>query len=125
MIKIFFITFFISELIIALSVIFKIYEFDRCVNNYNSLIESNKDEIKNLLVDIRELLLSFTYGVERIKLIIKLKKQEYFFKILKDSLLYGGIFLLRGKWSKYRNAFFSYQIIKDLYEGYKEAEVSD
>ena len=118
MIKIFFATFFIAELIIALAIILKIYKFNKCVNNWNNIVLANQNKIRVGLCDLRQLMEDFSNGVLWLKGLIRRKKQEYIIKILKNSLIYGGFFLLKGK---YKKRILAYQLVKEIYEGIKEA----
>ena len=120
MLKIFFATFFIAELIIALTAILKIYQFDRCVNTCNDFILANRNKIQPLFIDFRLLIEDFQNGIAELKKYIKQKREEYSLQILKTSLIYGCIFLLRGK---YKKSIFAFQLIKEIYEGIKEAEI--
>lgn len=119
MLKIFFATFFIAELIIATAVISKIYKLDKCVNNWNNIILANQDNIRIGLVDIRLWLEEFSQKILELKDFIKRKREEYFIKTLKTSLIYSSFFLLRGK---YQKTILAYQVIKEIYEGFIEAE---
>lgn len=120
MIKIFFITFFIAELIIALNIILRIYKINKCVNNFNNSILQNQITIQTVFSDIRFVLKEFNVGFAKLKEIIKQKQQEYSFRFLKTSIIYLAIFILRGKWLKYKKMILAYQIIKEVYEGYRE-----
>lgn len=119
MIKIFFVTFFTAELIIAISVILKIYQFDKAVNNWNSLILANQNKIKVTFMDFRFLLEEFNNSFNKFKEFIKQKRQEYLFNSLKTSIIYGSIFLLKGK---YKKSILAYQVIKEIYEGFLATE---
>lgn len=121
MIKIFFATFFIAELIIAFSLILKIYKLDKCVNNFNDSVSKNKIKLQTVFSDIRFLFKEFNIGFIKLKEIIKQKQQEYSLRFLKTSIIYLSIFLLRGRWLKYKKIILAYQVIKEVYEGYKEA----
>lgn len=120
MIKIFFTTFFMAELIIAASVIIKICQFNRCVNKWNNLILSNKELLRNGLIDFCLLLEDFSTNVVKIKKALQQKSNEYLTNFLKTSVIYCGIFILRGK---YKKAALAYQLVKEIYEGISEAEI--
>lgn len=119
MIKIFFVTFFIAELIIAMAVILRIYQLDKAVNRWNNLILANQYKIKIGFMDFRFLLEEFNNSFLKFKDFIRQKRQEYLFKSLKTSILYGSIFLLKGR---YKKTILAYQVIKEIYEGFLEAE---
>lgn len=118
MIKIFFITFFIAELIIALTLISKIYKLDKCVNSLNNLVLANQEQVRTLFVDFRLLFEYFNKSINKIKAIIVQKREEYILKAMKTALIYGGFFLLKGK---YKKTILAYQVIKEFYEGFQEA----
>lgn len=120
MFKIFFVTFFMAELIIAIFIIVLICRFDRHVNNWNKLVISNKKQISNALTDLYLLFGEFVDNVFRIKEIIKQKRMEYLINFFKTVIVYCGIFMLRGK---YKKAVIVYQLAKEIYEGISEAEV--
>lgn len=119
MIKIFFITFFTAELIIAMAVILRIYQLDKAVNNWNNLILANQNKIKIGFMDLRFLIEEFNNSFVRFKEFIKQKRQEYLLKSLKTGIIYGSIFLLKGK---YKKSILAYQVIKEIYEGYLATE---
>lgn len=119
MIKIFFITFFTAELIIAMAIILKIYQLDKAVNHWNKLIFVNKTKIRIGFMDLRFLIEEFNNSFVRFKEFIKQKKEEYLFKSLKTGIIYGSIFLLKGK---YKKSILAYQVIKEIYEGFLAAE---
>jgi len=48
------------------------------------------------------------------------KREEYLINILKTSLMYGSIFMLKGK---YKKSVFAFQLVKEIYEGFKEADI--
>jgi len=118
MIKLFFLTFFTAELIIAVALVLKIYQFDKCVNKMNNLILANSTNITPLFEDIRTLIQYFSMNLTRVRLLVRQKKDEYFIKIAKTALIYSSIFLLKGK---YKKTVFAYQLAKEVYEGIKEA----
>lgn len=118
MIKIFFATFFIAELIIAIAIISKIYQLDKCVNKLNKLVVANKEQVRILFVDFRLLFEYFNKSITRIKEVIAQKRQEYLISALKTSIIYGSLFFLKGK---YKKTVLAYQLIREFYEGFKEA----
>ncbi|MFA7658180.1 MAG: hypothetical protein WCY19_01970 [Candidatus Gastranaerophilaceae bacterium] len=117
--KIFFVTFFIAELIIVMAIILKICQFDKCVNNWNKLVLRNQAKISVGLVDFRLLLEEFTKNLFEISQVILKKRREYTFKFLKTSVIYGSLFFLKGK---YKKSLLAYQMVKEVYEGIKESE---
>lgn len=118
MIKIFFATFFLAELIIAFAVIIKIYQFDREVISLNKQVLNYQVLIKPLLADFRVFLTELIESVIEIRAAIIKKKQEYLSRVLETSVMYGGIFLLKGK---YKKTVFAYQMMKEIYEGIQES----
>lgn len=120
MVKIFFTTFFMAEIIIAASVIIKIYQFDRCVNNWNNLVLTNKEQIGKGFVDVCLSLEDFSNNIGKIKEVIQQKRNEYLANFLKTTAIYCGIFMLRGK---YKKAVIAYQLVKEIYEGISETSI--
>jgi len=119
MIKIFFATFFIAELIIAIAVIVKIRQLDKCVNSLNVLVSSNKYKIIEGIRDFKWVLVEFVYNFNKIRTLIHQKKEEYFLKVLKTLLIYTCIFLLKGK---YKKSVLAYQLVNEIYSGFSEVE---
>lgn len=117
MIKLFFITFFIAELIIAISLILKIYNFDKCIRKLNDLILLNKNNIKSNFSDLHILMEEFAKSVIDVKTFIAEKRKEYTLNLIQTTLTYLGIFTLRGK---YKKAILTYQLAKEFYEGFSE-----
>jgi len=119
MLKIFFATFFIAELIIAIAVVVKISQLDKCVNSLNDLISGNKQKLRTGIKDFKWAVAEFINNFNKIKSLIQQKKEEYLMRILKTSLIYGCIFLLKGK---YKKSVFAYQFISEIYSGLSEIE---
>lgn len=119
MIKIFFTTIFIAELIIAMALISKIRKINRNVNELNACITFAKPLIGDILISIRELSEVFCLELNEFILLVKKKKQEYMLKMAQTTLMYAAIFLLRGK---YRRTFFAYQFVMEVLEGINELE---
>lgn len=120
MIKIFFATFFIAELIIATAIILKIYQFNNYINQCNTLVLANQGKIQEYFAIFRLLIKYFANNLIKINEIIKLKRQEYLLKFIETSVMYGGILLLKGK---YKKTVLAYQLIKEIYEGFQESEL--
>lgn len=118
MIKLFFITFFMAELIIATAIISKICKFNRYVNYWNTLFLKSKTKIRNGFIDLCLLFEDFSNDIYKIKEIIRQKRFDYLVNFLRTSIIYCGIFLLRGK---YKKAILTYQVAKEIYEGLNEA----
>lgn len=118
MLKIFFITFFIAELIIAIAVIFKIYNFDKYVNKLNDLVAGNQNKIKMGFMDIRLFLDDFSNTVTKFKVLISNKRKEYLAKIIETTIIYASLFFLKGK---YKKMILTCQIAKEIFEGIQEA----
>jgi len=119
MIKIFFATFFIAELIIAIAVIVKIRQLDKCVNSLNHLISINQPKLRTVLKDFKWAVVEFINDFKKIRVLIQQKKEEYLLRILKTSLIYGCIFLMKGK---YKKSIMAYQFISEIYSGLSEIE---
>ena len=118
MLKIFFIIFFLAELIIAFAVVLKLYQFDKCVNNLNKLVLLNQNKIDSWLEDFGILLRTFTKNLLEIKLVLIRKRDEYMLNFLKTSFIYSALFLLKGK---YKKSVLTFQLVKEIYEGITEA----
>lgn len=119
MLKIFFATFFIAELIIAFFAIAKIRNFNKRVNTLNALVTSNKVKVRDGLKDFKWLLADYVNDFRKLRAFVKLKKEEYLFRVLKTSLIYSCILLLRGK---YKRGVLVYQVLSEIYEGFSEVE---
>ena len=119
MIKLFFLTFFIAELIIAFTVIFKIYRLDKCVNALNDYVSANKFKIKTAISDVRFLIEEFIVTFNETKELIRKTKEEYMIKTARNLLVYLGILMLKGK---YKKSVFVYQLASEIYEGFAEFE---
>lgn len=118
LIKLFFITFFAAEMIIALALMHIIYHFDKKVNKFNDKILKTQKPIKDIFRSIRILIKSFNRAFLNFKEEVRKKREEYILKFLKTSLIYGGIFFLKGK---YRKMIMGYEFIREIYEGIKES----
>lgn len=116
--KLFFIVFFVAELIIAITLMLKIRQFNKCVNNWNNLILKNKNKIGGYFEDVRTLIEYFSVNLIKVRELIKRKREEYLIKVAKTALIYSSIFLLKGK---YKKSVLAYQFVKEVYEGIKEA----
>lgn len=119
MIKLFFIIFFIAELIIALAVIIKICKIDIRVNRLNDAVSVNKHKIKYVLSDFRLALETFVDTFEKLKRLVRQKQSEYFLKAMETTLIYGSLFFLKGK---YKKTILTYQLAREIFEGIQEGE---
>lgn len=117
MLKLFFITFFTAELIIAIAVILRLYIFDKSVVELNDFITENQYKVKVVFMGTRLFLKEITQTIIDVKELIDEKRKEYIAKMLKTVLIYSGIFLLKGK---YRKTFITCQIAKEIYDGFQE-----
>lgn len=117
MYKLFFATFFIAELIIALAIINKLHKTDKCVIALNETVCANKEKIRSSFEDIRILIETFNKQFTIFKELIKQKRHEYLYAILKTVVVYCGIFLLKGK---YKKAVLAYQLATEIYESFIE-----
>lgn len=118
MIKTFFATFFIAELIIAFAVIAKIWKIDRYVNSLNSLVVSNKLDICLAIKDFKWILVGFVYDFNKLKNWFRQRREEYMLRVAKTSLIYALIFILKGK---YKKSVMVYQFVSEVYSGLIEA----
>lgn len=119
MIKIFITTFFIAELIITFSLLFWIWKLDKAVNNINKNLSENKENLKNIFKELQDVFSKISLKIAEIKALIKHKKEEYILQTLKTTLIYSSLFFLRGR---YQKTILAYQIIREIYDGFKEAE---
>ena len=117
MIKIFFITFFIAELIIAFAVIFKIHKFNKKVNELNEEVLMMKEKLKLFFPNLRLVLKSLNEWISIFKNFLKKKKDECLLKFSKTSLAYTVLAILKGR---YKKMFLGYQIGKEFFEGLRE-----
>ncbi len=118
--KIFFVTFFIAELIIALTIILKIRQLNKAVNKLNQSVTKNKYKIASKIEDFRYLCIDINRKIEETKEYFRQKRDEYLIKASKTILIYLGIFFFKGK---YRRTILGYQLIKEVYSGLCETEV--
>lgn len=117
MYKLFFATFFIAELIIALAIIIKLHKFDKCVVSLNDSVCANKNRIRSSFIDFRLMLEDINKAIIQFKGILRQKRHEYMYSFLKTIIVYCGIFLLKGK---YKKAILAYQMATEIYEGFIE-----
>ncbi len=117
MIKLFFITFFIAELIIVTAIIIKIYKFNKQVVRLNKKILRIKENVKDIFIITREVLGFFNESIDKIKKYIKQKKDEYLIILSKKILLIIGFLSLKGK---YKKMYFVYEFGKDIYRELKQ-----
>lgn len=109
--------FFIAELIIAIITILNICKYNRAVVKLNNFISIKKPAVKYFFMDLRAVFEDFSTGIENIKKIIKEKKTEYLYNIIRTSAAYLAIFGLRGK---YKKAAIGIQFAKEVYEAISE-----
>lgn len=119
MIKLFILTIFIAELIIALAVIIKICKFDIRVNRLNDKLTANKFRVRCVLSDLRISLETFVDTFEKLRRLVRQKQSEYFLKAMETTLVYGSLFFLKGK---YKRTILTLQLVKEIYEGIQEGE---
>lgn len=105
--------FFIAEVVIALTAILSICKYNRAVIKLNNFVSVKKPAIQFFFMDLRSIFEDFATGIENIKKIIKEKKNEYLYNIIRTSLAYLSIFSLKGK---YKKAAISIQLAKEVYE---------
>lgn len=121
MITLFFITFFIAELIIFGAVTLKILEFNKFVNAFNSRVAFVNEHIRDEFFDFRVFVRSINFAVIRLSRVIREKRDEYIFSVVKNAVIYGGAFFLKGKWANFGRLIAAYNIGKEVYEEIKES----
>lgn len=109
--------FFIAELILAFVVILNLCKCNRVVNKLNNLISVKQPSIKFFFMDLRAVFEDFVTGIENLKKLVKEKKTEYLYNIIRTSAVYLAIFSLRGK---YKKAAIGLQLAKEVYEAVSE-----
>lgn len=119
MLKIFFITIFIAELIISVAIIVKIIEFNKYIKLLNKRVSYNRDVIQTLLIDIRLLMGLVTEYSTKLISIITRKRKEYLLGFIKNTIMYASFFLLKGK---YQKAVLAFQVIKNICDGFEEKQ---
>lgn len=117
MIKLFFITFFMAEMIIATAIILKIYKLNKRVNCLNNFILSSQNDLKEIFCDVRFLLQTFNKGVIQIKEAIKQKKEEYLLTLAKRLIIFLSFLSLSGK---YKKILLAYEIGREIYQEFQE-----
>lgn len=117
MFKFLFAIVFLSELVLASTAIIIIYRFNKQVNSWNNIVISNQKQIKNGFVDFCLFLEDFSSALIKIQEIIKRKRTYYLINFLKTFIAYYSIFTLKGK---YKKAIITYQLAKEIYEGFCE-----
>lgn len=117
MIKLFFITFFMAELIITFAAVVAIYKFNRRVNALNTVVVESQDLIKSLFSDVRDLCEMLNRGIYKFKTLLKEKREEYIFGLVKNSAMFFGFLSLKGK---YKKTILAYQLGREIYEELKE-----
>lgn len=118
--KLFFATFFIAELIIAFTIIFKIRQLNKAVNKLNQTVSKNKYKIAATIEDFRYLCFDINRKIKETKEYFHQKRNEYLIKASKTILIYLGILFFKGK---YRRTILAYQLIKEIYAGIYETKV--
>lgn len=118
MIKMFFITFFLAELVIAVAIIARILQVDKYVNALDKKLTANQNKLRFGFIDLRVVFEDFAEGVGELKDAIQRKREEYLFSFLKTSFVYGSLLFLKGN---FRKAILTYQLGKEIYEGLQES----
>lgn len=104
---------FIAEVIIATGAILRIRKYNRAVIKLNNFISVKKPAIQFFFMDLRSIFDDFATSIENIKKIIRDKKNEYLYNIIRTSVIYLSIFSLKGK---YKKAAIGIQVAKEVYE---------
>lgn len=100
MIKIFIATFFIFEIIIAMAIIIKLYKFDKKVISLEKEVKSRREVLKALFLKLRETLVKANEKVLSVEKIARKKEREFRFGLIKQLIVFLGIFLLKDKYKK-------------------------
>lgn len=116
MITLFIITFFIAELIIFGAVILKVCEFNKFVNSFNLKVIFVNEHIRDEFFDFRVFVRAINFAILRLSRIIREKRDEYIFSMVKNAVIYGGIFFLKGKWANFGRILAAYNIGKEVYQ---------
>lgn len=110
--------FFIAEVLLAIAAIFNLCKYDRAVSRLNDSITAQKPSVQVFFKDLRAVFVDFAKGIENIKNLIKEKKTEYLYNVIKTSVVYLSILTLKGK---YKKAAIGIQLAKEVYEGILDA----
>jgi hypothetical protein len=105
---------FVAEVILAITAIINIWKLDNEVNKLNDLISKKNPSVRCFFMDLRALMEDFSESVENFKKVIKEKKTLYLYNVLRTTIVYAGIFSLKGK---YKKAAIGIQLAKEIYEG--------
>lgn len=117
-IKIFILTIFIAELIIAFALIFNMIKLSKMAQSLSKQAITQREEICASIKDFKVGLEDFVVAFNELIKSFKRKQEEYTLNMLKNTLIYGAIFLLRGK---YKKALLAYTFAKEIYEGFEES----
>lgn len=109
--------FFLAELMLALVAILSLCRYNRAVLKLNNLVCVKQPSIKFLFMDLRAIFEDFVTSIENLKKIVKEKKTEYLYNIIKTSAVYLSIFSLKGK---YKKVAIGIQLAKEIYEAINE-----
>lgn len=109
--------FFVAELMLAFVMILNLRKYNRAIIKLNNLISVKQSSIKLFFIDLRAIFEDFVTGIENLKKIVKEKKTEYLYNIIKTSAVYLSIFSLKGK---YKKAAIGIQLAKEIYEAVSE-----
>lgn len=109
--------FFVAELMLAFVVILNLRKYNRAVIKLNNFISVKQPSIKFFFMDLRAIFEDFVTGIDNLKKVIKEKKTEYLYNIIRTSAVYLGILSLKGK---YKKAAIGIQLAKEIYEAINE-----
>lgn len=118
MINIFIAIIFMAELIIATALVLNIYRLNLRIIELNNSISTFKSTIKSDCRYFRYLLKVINSKIYKLSMLVKRKQEEYFFNMLKTTLIYTSLLALKGK---YRKIVLGYQIGREIFEGIQEA----
>lgn len=91
---------FIAELIIFVTVIQYIRKADKFVCQLNARVINSRENIKETFINIRADIHKVELSIKFLINYVKVKREEYILKILKQVLTYGLIILLEAQISK-------------------------
>ncbi len=116
MIKIGIAVIFFAELIFFINIIYLIVKLDKAVVKISKSVMNLGVEIRVVFQDIKAVLQDFVNIVKTLQIKIEERRYEYSKKMIKTSLFYLSLILLRGN---YKKVFILYNLCKDIYSGYK------
>ena|SRR5574344_576794 len=117
MIKIFIITFFILETVVALAIIFKLRDFDRKIILLEKEICSKQNGLRSFFFNLKTGLVNSNRTITIVKNAINRKREEIILGIIRQLVIFSGIFILKDK---YKKKFLIINILFDIYSEFKK-----